>query len=137
MLLIGLMASLPFLVPSHNLPITSFQSEWLAMLLGVVAMLALVSGKIRNSLHVPRLVVAPGRAEAGGLGALSGEDDCDGHEGLLQRLGRCVGSARREPGDAMRGTYARLRPRHPIRVAPLVFRYANGMEHACEQAMLL
>ena len=28
---------------------------------------------------LPRVVVAPGRAEARGLRALSGEDDCDGH----------------------------------------------------------
>jgi O-antigen ligase len=41
---IGLMWTLPFLQPFHRVPLTSFYSEWLALVLGLLA-LALLAGK--------------------------------------------------------------------------------------------
>ena len=55
----GLMFSLPFLVPYHQLPIPSFQSEWLAMLLGLLGLIALLLQKKGILLHVPRIALAP------------------------------------------------------------------------------
>ncbi|XVJ69687.1 MAG: hypothetical protein HEQ39_08540 [Rhizobacter sp.] len=56
---LGLMVSLPFLVPVHTLPIPSFHSEWLAMLLGCLA--AMVIARTRSTQHfwVPGIGSAP------------------------------------------------------------------------------
>ncbi len=57
----GLMASLPFLVPLHQQPLTSFHSEWLAALLGVLAILCLFTQKwaVPLTLQLPALALAP------------------------------------------------------------------------------
>jgi O-antigen ligase len=55
----GLMASLPFLVPLHQHPLTSFHSEWLAALLGVLAILCLFAQKQAAPLQLPALALAP------------------------------------------------------------------------------
>ena len=52
----GLMMSVPFLLPRHRLPIASFDAEWLACLLGVLAALALLW---RAPLLLPRIAFAP------------------------------------------------------------------------------
>ncbi len=54
----GLMASLPFLVPLHRLPLTSFFSEWLAALLGVLAILLLLASK-QTPWQLPAIAAAP------------------------------------------------------------------------------
>lgn len=55
----GLMASLPFLVPLHRFPLTSFHSEWLAALLGVLAMLFLFARTTPVPLQLPAIALAP------------------------------------------------------------------------------
>jgi len=55
----GLMVSLPFLVPYHTLPIPSFQSEWLAMFLGLMGLLPVVIRKNATPLYVPYIAMAP------------------------------------------------------------------------------
>jgi O-antigen ligase len=59
MVLFGVMASLPFLVPYHQDPIPSFQSEWLAMLLGLLGALVLLATNNGMPLRMPSIVVAP------------------------------------------------------------------------------
>lgn len=55
--LLGLLLSLPFLVPFHVNPIPSFYSEWLAIALGLLAIGACV---LRSSTwHLPSLIFAP------------------------------------------------------------------------------
>jgi len=56
LLLAGALCLLPFLLPYHQLPILSFQAEWLAAALGVAAMLAALGG--RGSGFVPAPVPA-------------------------------------------------------------------------------
>jgi O-antigen ligase len=55
----GLMASLPFLVPYHPLPLPSFLSEWLAMFLGVLGLAPIVLRSNGALLHIPRIALAP------------------------------------------------------------------------------
>jgi O-antigen ligase len=55
----GLMASLPFLVPLHQLPLTSFHSEWLAALLGVLAILLWLVQTPAITLRLPVIAIAP------------------------------------------------------------------------------
>lgn len=55
--LFGLMLCLPFLVPLHDMPLPSFQSEWLALVLGLLALLALCLDK--KSPQVSPMVLAP------------------------------------------------------------------------------
>jgi O-antigen ligase len=59
MLCFGLMFSLPFLVPFHQVPIASFQSEWLAMGLGLLGSLFLLTQKRGIGWQLPRLAIAP------------------------------------------------------------------------------
>ena len=53
LLLAGGMCMLPFLLPYHQLPILSFQAEWLAGALGVAAMLAALAGRGNAFATVP------------------------------------------------------------------------------------
>lgn len=54
--LFGLMFSLPFLLPFHSLPLPSFHSEWLAMLLALLGCIPLL---FTGSLELPRIALAP------------------------------------------------------------------------------
>ena len=56
LLLAGSLCLLPFLLPYHQLPILSFQAEWLAAALGIAAMLAVLGG--RGSAFAPLPVPA-------------------------------------------------------------------------------
>lgn len=60
--LLGMMLSLPFLQPLHSMPIPSFYSECLALVLGLLASLlclpALLSGRERV-LHIPMIMNLP------------------------------------------------------------------------------
>jgi O-antigen ligase/polysaccharide polymerase Wzy-like membrane protein len=56
LLLAGSLCLLPFLLPYHQLPILSFQAEWLAAALGIAAMLAALGG--RGGAFVPAPVPA-------------------------------------------------------------------------------
>src|SRR5690349_8740720 len=53
------MASLPFLVPLHRLPLTSFYSEWLATLLGVLAIVLVSAQRQAAPMQLPAIAVAP------------------------------------------------------------------------------
>ncbi len=54
LLLAGSLCALPFLLPYHQLPVLSFQAEWLAVALGLAAMLAaLVNGRHGVFVAVP------------------------------------------------------------------------------------
>lgn len=56
---LGLMLSLPFLQPSHTLPLTSFLAEWLAILFGLLAMLAMLPRAAHHPLSLPSMTAAP------------------------------------------------------------------------------
>lgn len=58
-LAIGLMASLPFLIPVHRLPVPSFESEWLALLLGVLGLLAFIFSQSGRHWQLPPVAAAP------------------------------------------------------------------------------
>lgn len=53
------MMSLPFLIPAHRLPLTSFDSEWLAMLLGLLCAGAMLLGGRGARLAIPPVALAP------------------------------------------------------------------------------
>lgn len=55
----GMMFSLPFLLPFHRLPFPSFESEWLAVVLGLLCVLALLVGMRRDSWTLPKVALAP------------------------------------------------------------------------------
>ncbi len=55
----GLMMCLPFLVPLHRLPLPSFESEWLAVALGMLAALALFTSRHSAAVRVPAIALAP------------------------------------------------------------------------------
>jgi O-antigen ligase len=55
----GLMASLPFLLPLHRHPIASFDSEALAMLLGLLGSMMLLAGRQRTVWQLPPIAWAP------------------------------------------------------------------------------
>lgn len=57
--MLGLMASLPFLQPWHDLPLTSFHAEWLAAVCGLLGMLFLLPRPAASSLLVPAITAAP------------------------------------------------------------------------------
>ncbi len=57
--LLGMMCALPFLQPRHTYPITSFYSEWLAVALGVAALVPLCAGSRGSSIRVPRIALMP------------------------------------------------------------------------------
>ena len=50
---IGLMWTLPFLQPLHRSPLTSFYSEWLALALGLVALVPLAAGQRWRETAIP------------------------------------------------------------------------------------
>ena len=56
-LLIGSLTILPFLQPLHDLPITSFYSEWLAFALGLGACIALLSSTFWKQFAIPKTAV--------------------------------------------------------------------------------
>lgn len=56
---LGLMLSLPFLQPFHTLPLTSFHAEWLAMLLGLLALPPLLARPAGVPLYLPGICAAP------------------------------------------------------------------------------
>lgn len=58
LILFGLMASLPFLQPYHNLPIPSFQTEWLAMLLGLFGFTLLMRSAGNGYINLPFVAAA-------------------------------------------------------------------------------
>ncbi|MES2502474.1 MAG: Wzy polymerase domain-containing protein [Pseudomonadota bacterium] len=55
--LIALMAFLPFIIAYHRLPIPSFYGEWLAGLLGVLALLALLKKEFWQPLEIPQIAL--------------------------------------------------------------------------------
>lgn len=57
--LVALMFVAPFLVPYHRLPLTSYYSEWLALALGVGALLVFAAYRRRDSLVIPRVAAVP------------------------------------------------------------------------------
>lgn len=59
LLLVGLMWVLPFLNYYHAYPLTTFYQEWSAAMLGLLAMLLLVSRKYWQRPEIPRVVLLP------------------------------------------------------------------------------
>ena len=57
--LVGLMWVLPFLYPHHAYPVTTFYQEWLAALLGVLAMALLLTARFWQAPQVPGIVLLP------------------------------------------------------------------------------
>lgn len=57
--LIGLMCALPLIQPRHTNPITSFYSEWLAVVLGAAALYPLILARYARPLGVPLIALAP------------------------------------------------------------------------------
>lgn len=57
LVLLFLLATLPFLQPYHDLPIPSFYNEWLAVALGIFAGFSLLSFSFWKSLSVPKIVI--------------------------------------------------------------------------------
>ena len=57
--LLAAMWLLPFLYHSNKLPIVSYHSEWLAVLLGLLAVLAGLPVLFRGNLHLPRIALLP------------------------------------------------------------------------------
>lgn len=70
--MLGLMASLPFLQPWHDLPLTSFHAEWLAALCGLLGMLFLLPRPAASPAYVPAIAAAPLALLAIGLLQLAG-----------------------------------------------------------------
>jgi O-antigen ligase len=54
---IGLMWTLPFLQPYHRFPLTSFYSEWLALVLGLLALVSLATKSFWRSAPLPAVVL--------------------------------------------------------------------------------
>lgn len=57
--LVGLMWVLPFLHYNHQYPLTTFDQEWWAVMLGVVAMLTLAGKDYWREAQAPRVIVLP------------------------------------------------------------------------------
>ena len=55
----GLMFALPFLLPYHRFPLTSFYSEWLAFALGLLAALLLLRRSSGATAEIPVIALAP------------------------------------------------------------------------------
>lgn len=53
------MMVLPFLLPYHQLPIPSFESEWLAMMLGVAGLLVMAASRRGSHIALPPVALAP------------------------------------------------------------------------------
>lgn len=56
---VGLMFVLPFLQPIHDLPMTSFYSEWLAFTLGIAALAPLAGKQVWQDMTVPVIALVP------------------------------------------------------------------------------
>ena len=59
LVLVGLMATLPFLQPRHFHPIPLFYSEWLAAVLGLAAVSLLLMRRSAQQLEVPMVTLVP------------------------------------------------------------------------------
>lgn len=59
LLFIGLMWVLPFLYYNHTYPLTTFYQEWGAALLGLCAMLLLVTKRYGSPAEIPRIALLP------------------------------------------------------------------------------
>ncbi len=57
--LVGLMWVVPFLLTTHEYPLTTFDQEWWTALLGVSAMFAMVGREFWSSPSVPRITLLP------------------------------------------------------------------------------
>lgn len=57
--LVGLMWVLPFLYPSHAYPLTTFYQEWIAVTLGLAAVLGMLALAGRREFKVPGIVALP------------------------------------------------------------------------------
>ncbi|TMG76851.1 MAG: hypothetical protein E6H75_07490 [Betaproteobacteria bacterium] len=53
----GLLISLPFLNPYHYYPFLTFYTEWLAFVIGLVALAAIAAGSPRNTVPVPGMCI--------------------------------------------------------------------------------
>jgi O-antigen ligase len=53
------MVSLPFVVPIHRLPIPSFYSEWLAIAIGCLGLIATTQAKLSRRIWIPAIAIAP------------------------------------------------------------------------------
>jgi len=84
--MLGLMASLPFLQPWHDLPLTSFHAEWLAAVCGLLGMLFLLPRPAASPLLVPAITVAPLALIALALLQLAGGVFAYGASGVLLAL---------------------------------------------------
>jgi len=49
----GLLISVPFLNPNHYYPLLTFYTEWLAFVIGLVALAAIAVGSSRNVVPIP------------------------------------------------------------------------------------
>lgn len=57
LVLAGLMFLLPFLNPYHYYPLTNFYTEWLALALGLAALLPLSAKRVWDTVEIPTLVL--------------------------------------------------------------------------------
>ncbi len=53
----GLLISLPFLNPYHYYPLLTFYTEWLAFVIGLVALAAMAMGSSRNTVPIPGMCI--------------------------------------------------------------------------------
>jgi len=53
----GLLISLPFLNPYHYYPFLTFYTEWLAFVIGLVALAAIAAGSSRNTVPIPGMCI--------------------------------------------------------------------------------
>src|SRR6266540_741304 len=53
----GLLLSLPFLNPYHYYPFLTFYTEWLAFVIGLVALAAIAVGSSRNAVPIPGMCI--------------------------------------------------------------------------------
>lgn len=56
---LALLLTLPFLGPQHHLPIATFHQEWLAGILGLCALLALLPGRDERAWEIPHSAALP------------------------------------------------------------------------------
>src|SRR5258708_35255350 len=53
----GLLISLPFLSPYHYYRLLTFYTEWLAFVIGLVALAAMAMGSSRNTVPIPGMCI--------------------------------------------------------------------------------
>ncbi|GAB2857001.1 hypothetical protein GCM10027277_26760 [Pseudoduganella ginsengisoli] len=81
-----LMASLPFLQPWHELPLTSFYAEWLAAVCGLLGMLFLLPRPAASPLLIPGITAAPLALMALALLQVAADQFAYGASGVLLAL---------------------------------------------------